>query len=43
MFGRARERTEAEFRILLEQSGLSLHRVIRIASPTSIIEVRPAT
>ncbi len=43
MFGRARERTEAEFRALLEQSGLSLHRVVRIASPTSIIEVRPAT
>jgi hypothetical protein len=43
MFGRARERTEAEFRALLEESGLSLHRVIRIASPTSIIEVRPAT
>jgi hypothetical protein len=43
MFGRACERTEAEFRQLLEQSGFSLRRVVHIASPTSILEAVPAT
>ncbi|QRM31391.1 methyltransferase [Microvirga sp. VF16] len=42
MFGCARERTEAEFRSLLEQSGFSLLRVIPIASPASLIEAAPA-
>jgi hypothetical protein len=42
MFGCARERTEAEFRSLLKQSGFSLRRVIPIASPASLIEAAPA-
>ena len=41
MFGRARERTEAEFRNLFDQSGFSLRRVIPTASPISIIEAAP--
>jgi hypothetical protein len=42
MFGAARERTEAEFRSLLKQSGFSLRSVIPIASPASLIEAAPA-
>src|SRR5262249_20170485 len=38
MFCRVQERTEAEFRSLFDQSGLSLRRVIPTASPISIIE-----
>ena len=41
MFGRARERTEAEFRSLFDQSGFSLRSVIPTASSTSIIEAVP--
>jgi hypothetical protein len=41
MFGRACERTEAEFRQLLEESGFSLRRVIPIASQTSLLEAVP--
>jgi O-methyltransferase domain len=41
MFGHARERTEAEFRDLLEQSGFSLRRVISTTSPVAIIEAAP--
>jgi hypothetical protein len=41
MFGRARERTEAEFRNLFNQSGFLLRRVIPTASPISIIEAAP--
>lgn len=40
MFG-ARERSEAEFRSLLDQSGFSLRRVIPTASPVYIIEAVP--
>jgi O-methyltransferase domain len=38
MFGRARERSEVEFRNLLEQAGFSLKHVIPTASSLSIIE-----
>jgi hypothetical protein len=41
MFGHARERNEVEFRRLLDQSGFSLRRVIRTASPVSIVEAAP--
>lgn len=41
MFGRARQRSEADFRCLLNQSGFSLYRVIPTASPVSIIEAEP--
>ena len=41
MFGRARARTEAEFRDLLEQSGFSLRQVIPTVSAVSIIEAGP--
>lgn len=41
MFGRARQRSEADFRCLLDQSGFSLRRVIPTASPVSIIEAEP--
>ena len=41
MFGRARERTEAEFGELLEQSGFRLRRVIPTNSPVSLIEAIP--
>ncbi len=41
MFGRARARSEAEFRGLFDQSGLSLLRVIPTSSPISIVEVAP--
>jgi hypothetical protein len=42
MFGRARERSEAEFREILSQSGFSLRRVVSTASPVAIIEASPA-
>jgi hypothetical protein len=41
MFGRARERTEAEFRGLLAEAGFTLLRVIPTASPVSILEAAP--
>lgn len=41
MFGDARERSEAEFRGLFDQSGFSLRRVIPTTSPVSIIEAAP--
>jgi O-methyltransferase domain len=41
MFGHARERSEIEFRKLLEQAGFLLTRVIPTASPVSIIEAVP--
>lgn len=36
-----RERTEAEFRVLLRQGGFELTRVVPTASPVSVIEARP--
>jgi len=42
MFGRARERSEGEFRGLFDQSGFSLRRVIPTASPLCIIEATPS-
>ena len=41
MFGRARGRSEDEFRGLFHQSGFSLRSVIPTASPISIIEASP--
>jgi hypothetical protein len=41
MFGHARERSEAEFRSLLDRSGFSLRRVIPTASPVCIVEAAP--
>ena len=41
MFGRARARSEAEFRGLFDQSGLSLLRVLPTSSSISIVEVAP--
>jgi hypothetical protein len=41
MFGSARERTEAEFRDLLLQSGLRLAKLIPTSSPVWIIEANP--
>ena len=41
MFGHARERTVPEFRDLLEQSGLSLRRVIPTSSSVSMVEAAP--
>ena len=41
MFGRARARSEAEFRGLFDQAGFSLRRVIPTSSPVSIIEAAP--
>jgi hypothetical protein len=38
MFGSARERTEAEFRVLLTPAGFELLRVIATASPVFILE-----
>ena len=43
MFGNARERTVPEFRDLLEQSGLSLRRVIPTSSSVSIVEAAPVS
>jgi hypothetical protein len=41
MFGEARERTEPEFRALLDASGFEVSRVIATASPFSIVEAVP--
>ena len=41
MFGQARERTEAEFRELLDQSGFALTQVVPTRSPVSVIEAKP--
>lgn len=41
MFGRARERSEEEFRTLLDTTGFTLRRVIPTASPISIVEAAP--
>ena len=38
MFGRVRERTEAEFRELLAEAGFALRRAIPTGSPISILE-----
>jgi len=42
IFGHARERSEAEFRGLLDRAGFMLQRVIPTASRVSIIEATPA-
>ena len=42
MFGQARERTEPEFRDLLDRSGFALTRVVPTRSPVSVIEAKPA-
>ena len=42
MFGAARERTESEFRELLQCSGFVLGRAIETASPVWIMEAMPA-
>jgi len=36
------ERTEAEFQVLLGRAGLRLERIVRTASPLSVLEARPA-
>jgi hypothetical protein len=36
-----RERTEEEFRLLLERSGYRLARIIPTKSPLSVVEARP--
>jgi len=41
LFGKARERTEAEFRELLAEAGFDLSRVISTTSPVSILEAAP--
>ena len=41
MFGNARERTEADFRSLLTESGFDFERVIPTSSVVSIIEAFP--
>jgi hypothetical protein len=41
MFGEARERSEAEFRALLEPSGFAISRVVATASPFAIVEAVP--
>jgi C-methyltransferase len=38
----ARERTAAEYRDLLSEAGLRMTRVVRTASPLSVVEARPA-
>ena len=43
LFGEARQRTEAEFREILEESGLELLRVVPTESEASIVEAAPAT
>ena len=43
MFGDAKERTEAEFRSLLDQSGFAVTRLMPTQSPVSIIESTPIT
>ena len=42
MFGRARERSEVEFRTMFDRSGFSLRRVIPTPSPIAIIEAAPS-
>lgn len=42
MTGKGRERTEAEFRSLLEASGFRLERIVPTASPVSVVEGRCA-
>jgi hypothetical protein len=37
-----RERTEAEYRRLLEEAGFALERVIPTDGPTSVLEAAPA-
>ena len=37
-----RERTEAEFRALLEAAGLTLAGIVPTTAPVSVLEVRPA-
>ena len=41
VFGQARERTEPEFRDLLDRCGFVLTRVVPTRSPVSIIEAKP--
>jgi hypothetical protein len=41
MFGSARERSETEFRALLEKAGFALSRVLSTGSPVSILEALP--
>ncbi len=41
MFGQARERTEVEFRSLLEQSGFKLMQILPTPSSVSVIEATP--
>jgi hypothetical protein len=41
MFGQGRQRTEAEFRDLLDRSGFALTRVVPTSSPVSVIEAKP--
>lgn len=41
MFGRARSRSEAEFRVLFDQAGYIMRRIIPTSSPVSIIEAAP--
>jgi len=41
VFGQARERTEPEFRDLLDRSGFALTRVVPTRSPVSVIEAKP--
>jgi hypothetical protein len=36
-----RERTEAEFRAILEAAGFTLTRVVKTAAPVSVVEARP--
>ncbi len=43
LFGEARQRTEDEFRGLLEQAGLELLRVIPTESEASVVEAAPAS
>lgn len=42
MFGRARERSEVEFRTMFDQSGFSLRQVIPTPSPIAILEAAPS-
>ncbi len=41
LFDNAKERTEEEFRVLLEAAGYHLNRVIPTDSPFSIVEAVP--
>lgn len=42
MFGRARGRTESEFRDLFDQTGFALRRIIPTGSAISVVEAAPA-